>query len=262
MELSHESISSLLRTEKIARDLHVLQSTGSTNEDAAKAASSGAPHGYAVLADSQTMGRGRNPHGTGPRTWDSPSGVNLYTSVIFRPPKSAPSRQMLTLAVGIAVAETVAETCGEYPDLKWPNDVLYQGRKLAGVLLQDFGDAVVAGIGLNVNANEQDFGKAAGIAVSIRSITGDSIDRNRTAALLYAHLERWYNAFLFDRQYVIARWLELSNAIGKRVEWTRENGTVTHLRVTGLDEEGFLVGTTDSGEIQRAISGDVALLSS
>src|SRR5207302_7075942 len=127
-------------------DVQVKTETGSTNADAAAAARAGAPEGLVVVAESQTAGRGRLD-----RQWLSPPRAGLTLSVVLKPPSRY---QWLPLLAGVALVETVRRPGELDAVLKWPNDLLIDGRKCAGILAESVGDAVVVGIGLNVTLRE------------------------------------------------------------------------------------------------------------
>ena len=126
--LTSESIKKMLKTETIGKIIYSFEEVGSTNEVASELARNGAPEGTIIIADSQSKGKGRLQ-----RRWISPPGVNLYMSVIFRPAITAKDAPLLTLVASIALAETIKD---KEPDtlIKWPNDILVKGKKVAGVL--------------------------------------------------------------------------------------------------------------------------------
>lgn len=118
----------------------------STNDEALRLADAGAPAGTAVVADSQTAGRGRAGH-----SWSSPPGVALYASLLLRPTLPPETVPLVTMACGVGLADAVRSATGLPARLKWPNDVLVNGRKCAGILCERSDGAVVCGFGLNVN---------------------------------------------------------------------------------------------------------------
>jgi BirA family biotin operon repressor/biotin-[acetyl-CoA-carboxylase] ligase len=172
--------------------LSVARETASTNDDARRAAAAGAPHGAAFLADAQTRGRGRGAH-----VWHSPPGENLYLSLLLRPDVPAAQIAPLALVVGLAVARTVEPLLpepGPRPAIKWPNDVLVAGRKLAGVLVEaqlrgpDV-TSVVVGVGLNV-ATARFPDDLADRATSLALLGAAPLSRSALAARLLAELGR------------------------------------------------------------------------
>ena len=135
----------------IGRPLYYYPEIGSTNDEAFRLGIAGAPEGTAVIADSQTKGKGRLQ-----RVWHSPPGSNIYTSILLRPNYSPDQAPQISIAAGVAVAEIINEYCPGQVQLKWPNDVLLNKKKVCGILAQmktsaDVIDFVVLGIGINVN---------------------------------------------------------------------------------------------------------------
>src|SRR5512137_1367580 len=160
----------------IGSDIRFFEQTDSTNKVALGLAFGGAPEGTAVIADSQTGGRGR--HG---RSWFSPPGKNIYTSIIIRPAIDPVASSQVTLMTGVAVAELLEALCPGRIDLKWPNDVLANGRKICGILAESRATAVkvdyiVIGIGINVNMAEGDIEDGLrDIATSVKIETGKDV---------------------------------------------------------------------------------------
>ena len=143
-----------------------LQQTASTMKDAAALAAQGQPHGTAVIADRQTAGIGRQGH-----TWHSEDEGGLYLSIVLRLAINPALTPILTMALGLAVQRAVNDLAQVATDLRWPNDVLLNERKLAGILVQAAEGALIAGIGLNVNQSSFPPDLAA-IATSLKLETG------------------------------------------------------------------------------------------
>jgi BirA family biotin operon repressor/biotin-[acetyl-CoA-carboxylase] ligase len=209
-------------------------------KDAATLAAQGAPHGTAVVAESQLAGIGRHGH-----SWHSDDLGGLYLSIILRIPGAAPS---VTLALGLAVQEAVDEVAGVASDLRWPNDVMISERKVAGILVQMADDALIAGIG--VNANQLTFPpELRATATSLRLETGRTFDmetllqRVLTLSLHYTQL---------SRAAILRRFEECSSyARGKSVEVESMTGVTA-----GLDADGFLLVRTPNG-IRTITAGGV-----
>jgi len=170
--------------------IHNLKSCPSTNDVARGMALRGAPEGTAVVSDEQTAGRG-----TKGRSWHSPRGKGLYFSVILRPVSGEIS--LLPLAAGLAAREAVERSHGLAARLRWPNDILWEGKKLGGVLcesgfLGNRPEYVILGVGLNVDHDLDDFPEdIRALAVSVRMATQRPTDRERLLGLLLAEIERW-----------------------------------------------------------------------
>jgi BirA family biotin operon repressor/biotin-[acetyl-CoA-carboxylase] ligase len=236
--------------------------TDSTNVRAKYLAGDGAPEGTVVVAEKQTQGKGRKG-----RTWFSPAGEGIYTSIILRPPISPNEAPKLTLMASVAIAEALLSLTSLKINIKWPNDILINGRKIAGILTEistdmDRIDYVVIGVGVNVNTPRKGFPPDIRYtATSVFMETGKPFPR---IALLRAYLEWleiYYETFKttgFDP--ILNRWKHLADIIG----WRISVDLMDHVRVgevLDIDKDGFLILRDQQGTIERIISGDVTLLS-
>jgi BirA family biotin operon repressor/biotin-[acetyl-CoA-carboxylase] ligase len=224
----------------------------STQQVATDLAEAGAPSGTAVVADEQTAGIGRHGH-----DWYSEAGAGLYLSLILYPPIDPTTRPVLTLALGLATAEAIARVAGIPCDLRWPNDVMLNDRKTAGILVQLAGNAAVAGIGINVN--HQSFPpEIASVATSIRIATGQRYDRTD---LLVALLE---SASAFSRMLndagkgaILEAFTRASSyARGKRVVVDMGDRRIEGI-TAGLDDYGFLRVLKSNGKTETVLAGGV-----
>lgn len=229
---------------------------GSTNDRVRELARSGAPEWTVVLAAEQAGGRGREG-----RAWSSPPG-GLYLSVLLRPSPAAASR--LPLAAGVAVADAVREH-GVPARLKWPNDVLVDDRKLAGILCESASGAgtidwVALGIGVNVELDPATLPpELRGQTASLRAL-GASCSLPEAAASVLAALRVWYDALVSHPESVIDAWRARSAAWwGKPVE-VRTMSELFTGRAVDVDAEGALLVTTPDGQTRRVLSGDVVRL--
>ena len=237
--------------------LHHFYKIGSTNTAAMAAAAEGAPEGSVYLAEEQTAGRGR-----GSNTWQSPQSIGIYCSVILRPTLPPSEVLVLSLAAGLAVQSAIREIDSRVqPDLKWPNDVLIDGKKVCGILTEMNAEAtrvryIVVGIGINVN--QASFPKELS-ATSLRLATGSEWSRVEVAAALLKSLDREYRNLMEDpgaRQSILRRFAENSSWVrGKEVR-IEENGADFEGTTEGLDDRGFLQVRTPSG-LQTVLSGTV-----
>jgi BirA family biotin operon repressor/biotin-[acetyl-CoA-carboxylase] ligase len=227
-------------------------SAPSTQPLATKLAEAGAPSGTAVVADQQTAGIGRQGH-----SWHSEAGTGLYVSLILYPPIEPATRPVLTLALGLATAEAIGRVTGVQCDLRWPNDVMINDRKTAGILVQLAGNAAVAGIGINVS-HEAFPADIADLATSIRLATGRLYDR---ADLLIALLES-ANAFSrmlneAGKDAILAAFTRASSyAKGKRVHVDMGDRQVEGI-TAGLDDNGFLRVLKSNGTVETVLAGGV-----
>lgn len=238
-----------------------LDTVDSTNSEAERHLVAGGPLPCVIFAREQTQGRGRLG-----RRWHSAANGNLYVSFVFRP-RLAPARMHdFTLWMGLNICELVANFCHLTPGLKWPNDLLVNGRKAGGILTEARVDAdqirdLVFGLGLNVN------GTAAGLprdlqrtATTLADATGGPLDLNRFAAALIGRVLTAYHQFL-ERDYgdkFAALWEQYDILRGKPVTLTQGRHTFSGI-AAGIDAEGSLVLRLDSGRTERFRAGEVTL---
>jgi BirA family biotin operon repressor/biotin-[acetyl-CoA-carboxylase] ligase len=259
-DLAPEKIQAQLRSRLIGRPLEVVAEIGSTNDHVMAAGRAGAAEGLAVLADRQTAGRGRRGH-----SWASPAGIGLYTSILLRPSHSPAGVSLLTLVAGLGVAEAIEESAGVATRLKWPNDILVEGRKVAGILAEmasvdEKVSHVVIGIGINVNHGPQDLpGELFQAATSLYLATGRSIPRGELAAAVYNHLDRWYQVFREGRiETILAAGRERSATLGRPVDVLADEGRWHGLAVD-LEADGALLVREEGGELRRVLANDVSI---
>lgn len=258
--LEPADIQRALRTSRFGRSLAVFDAIASTNTEALERARDGAPEGHVVLADSQRQGRGRLK-----RQWVSPPGCNLYCSLIVRPALPVAQVPLLTLTAGLAAAETVATRVSEGVRIKWPNDVLIQGRKAAGILteMETEGGRVafaVVGIGVNLNATEAQFPPALRrLATSIAAATGRAVDRAAFCAELLNRLEDRYDLLLRHGFAAIAPlWQDWDALAGRRIE-VRDGGRAVTGTARGLAADGRLRLEAADGA-HDIVAGDVTVV--
>lgn len=246
--------------------VYELGAVDSTQNAAARAATAGAPHGSVFRAEAQTAGRGRQGH-----AWASPPGQNLYLSVLLRPRTPVAALLPLTLAAGVAAAEAVAAAAGVRPDLRWPNDLLWDGKKLAGVLLESSSpgglgaaaQAAILGIGINVNQTVFPPNLVA-IATSLRLVLGRQADREALAAELLRQLRRRYDQWAEGGVAALLAAFEQASsyARGRRVRVGHDGGGGASFTGTtaGLDAAGFLRVRRDgapAGTAETVLGGEV-----
>jgi BirA family biotin operon repressor/biotin-[acetyl-CoA-carboxylase] ligase len=238
-----------LKTKILGREVLSYRSLGSTNQLGFRLAEAGIREGTLIVADEQTQGRGRMG-----RSWHSPPGLGLWTSVILRPnipPFKAPG---LSICAGLALAQTIRKLTGLDARIKWPNDCLINGLKAGGILLElsaelDRTNFVIAGVGVNVNHLPKDFPKKlSGRATSVRMEWGEEISRVK---LLTSFLQRFESVYLDFKKRGLSPQRQLikkfSSLLGKKVavRFGRE-------RIEGLaqdiDDNGSLVIITPKGE--------------
>ncbi len=258
--LSPLEIGPLLNTHDVGRTLHYRDTLPSTNEFAFRLASEGAFHGEVVIAEQQTAGKGRRG-----RSWVSPAGVNLYCSTVLRPDLPPQRAAEMTLTAAVALAETIREA-GVDASIKWPNDVMVAGKKVAGILTElsaepDRVHFVILGIGVNLNVKQKDLpDELRDIATSLFEARGQPVPRALFTAALLTRLEEWLDRHS-DEGFapVRAAWKKLSGTIGQEVLVKGESKEVRGVAVD-IDESGALLVRTEGGKVERVMAGDVEQL--
>jgi BirA family biotin operon repressor/biotin-[acetyl-CoA-carboxylase] ligase len=258
--LDHQRILEGLETEAIGRTLHLYDEVTSTNDVAMALAEGGAAHGAAVVAERQSGGRGRFG-----RVWASPPRVGLWVSVVLRPRVPAAAAPTMTLVAGIAAAEAIELAAGAAVAVKWPNDLLLDGRKVAGILTElrttdQTVEHLVVGIGINVHQALHDFPPdLAHTAISIRLATGRAISRVLLLRHLFARLEAWVVRLGIEGPApVVAAAATRMPMLGCPVVVVsgpnRWEGTAA-----GLDADGALVLELPGGRTRRVLAAEVTL---
>jgi len=261
MNFNEETLKKSLAGKCFGHQLYYFTETGSTNDEAFSLGLAGAPQGTVVIADSQTKGKGRMQ-----RLWHSPKNSNIYTSVILRPPVQPSKASQIPIAAGVAVAEVLETYCPDKVRLKWPNDVLVEGKKVCGILAQmktfaDAVDFVVLGIGINVNLSREQFPRdIQEIATSLAVETGREISRLELIISLYENLEKCYKKLLQKGFGPIKeKWLELAPMIGRTVQVTFKDETLEG-KATGLDDDGSLILLTEGAKEIKVSAGDATII--
>lgn len=234
---------------------HALGEVVSTQEELARLAAAGAPEGTVVTAEHQTGGRGRRGHSW----WDAP-GENLLVSILLRPPIRAAQAAQLSLVAAVAVVDALEVVPGVAVGIRWPNDILVDGRKLCGILSEGVagGDGalehVLLGTGLNVNQAEFP-DTVRDVATSLRLLTGRAQDRERLLERLLAALDRRYRQFLGGGFAAVRPdWRRHSVTLGRPV-WTPDG---REGQAVDVDEDGALVVRAGDGPPLRLQSGEIA----
>jgi BirA family transcriptional regulator, biotin operon repressor / biotin---[acetyl-CoA-carboxylase] ligase len=236
-------------------DVRRLASTGSTNSDLLALARDGAPEGVVLVADHQTAGRGRLD-----RVWEAPAGASLLVSVLLRPDLPLQQAYRVTMATALAASEACEEVAGFRPLLKWPNDLVVDDRKLAGILAESVLtggrlDAVVVGMGLNVNWPD-DLPDRLGLdATAANLVAGHDVDRGDLLVSFLRRLEEWYG----NERDLLAAYRERSATLGREVRVEVAGGWFEG-RAVDVSGEGHLVVELPAGERREVAVGDVVHL--
>ncbi|UCF72967.1 MAG: biotin--[acetyl-CoA-carboxylase] ligase [Deltaproteobacteria bacterium] len=241
------------------RDIVYFRETDSTNTRAKDLAAGDAPEGTLIVSEKQEKGRGRKGRG-----WFSPPQQGIYASLILRPTISPREAPRITLLTAVAVAETLLSLTGLKVNIKWPNDILVNGRKIAGILTEisahtDAIDYIVVGLGLNVNTPrfpDDIRDKATSILIE----TGKQFPRIRLIREYLRRLERYYEVFKgIGFEPVMKRWKQLTNIVGQEI-MVEVTGKKYIGEVKDVDRDGALILKDTNGKSHRISSGDVTLM--
>lgn len=233
------------------------QSIGSTNETAHIFAVAGLPEGTIIVAEKQSKGRGRLG-----RKWHSSPGKGLYFSIILRPKMPLAQTPGLSLIAGLAVVRAIYAAAGLKVSMKWPNDILNDGKKLAGILVEleaelDRVDYVIVGIGVNVSHQKKDFSRQLSrTATSLKIAGGREVTRAALLQSILLQFEKFYDNFCHHGlKYIGTELLECSSVLGKKVSLSMGKKKITGLAV-GFDDNGGLLIKNKNG-VRAYSAGDV-----
>lgn len=252
-----EILRPLIRGTVFDSELHHFYKIGSTNTAAMAAAAEGAPEGSIFLAEEQTAGRGR-----GANSWQSPRSTGIYCSAVLRPGLPPSDVLPLSLAAGLAVQAAIQQVDSRMrPDLKWPNDLLIDGKKVCGILTEMNAEATrvrYIAVGIGINVNQASFPKELQ-ATSLRLETGSEWSRVELAGALLKSLDREYRQFTENpgaRDSIVQRFGQNSSwTLGRKVR-IEESGSAFEGTTEGLDSRGFLKVRTANG-VRTVLSGTV-----
>ena len=256
--LDKEHISEHLNSKWIAKDIIYLPSTDSTNIQAKYYGEKNHKNGTVVVTEEQTAGRGRRG-----RSWVSPIG-NSYFSILLYPDVRVDRASMITLIAAMAVARAVKETAGLDTMIKWPNDVVANGKKICGILTESSTDLeyiqyVVVGIGINCNQTEFD-DEIKATATSISLETGKTVDRSKLLAKVFEYFEKYYETFIQteDMSKLHEQYNELLINKGREVKII-EKDNVRVMSAVGINDMGALIVENENGNLEEIISGEVSV---
>ncbi len=254
-----DDLKSRLKSKIIGGEILVFQETESTNSVAERMARNGSREGLVVFAETQTKGRGRMG-----RKWISPKGKGLWFSVMLRPRFAPTAVTRLTILTAVAVSQAIRDTTRLDARIKWPNDILVNGKKVAGILTDMLSDAdtikhAIIGIGVDVRCAPQDFPpEVRAIATSLEHEANAKFSRPELAARILSLMDVYYAKAHGRFQEIVDEWANFSSSLGKRAHVTvgtrRIEGTVQ-----ALDADGALLVRCDSGRIEKIVGGDLVL---
>ena len=259
--ISSELISGYLGEHPWAGNIHYLDTVGSTNTFLKQMAEEGAPHGTVVIAGEQTQGRGRLG-----RSFVSPKGCGIYLSALLRP-ESPPDRlSHVTALAAVAAADAIERVTQVHTEIKWPNDLVAEGKKLVGILTElsvEWETArtqyLVIGIGINANHTMEDFpGELQGTASSLALLSGRRVERGRLAAELIRNLSNVQPEDSVACHLALEKYRKRCLTIGKRIQVLRAGQSRTGFAVDVSSDFGLLV-RYDDGSSELVNSGEVSV---
>ncbi len=258
--LADDLLARLGKTKVIGRDIRVFQETTSTNDIVEKLARDGVKEGVVVFAESQTKGRGRLG-----RKWISPARKGLWFSILLRPDLRPQEATQLTVASATALRRAIESETGLQPEIKWPNDILIGGKKVAGILTElsaelDKVRYIILGIGIDVNLDAGEFpAELKKIATSLKIESGEAVSRAELATTILLELDKDYSRICSGKFAAVAdEWESGCATIGRNVTVHIGDRKIRG-RAESLDDDGALLVRTEHGHLERVIGGDVTL---
>jgi len=257
-----EEISKVFCGDIIGREIIYHETVTSTNDIAMElSARKKDPEGIVVIADTQTKGRGRFG-----REWISPPGVNCYFTVILRPSVPQNDLTLFTLMAAIAVVSAIREFTGLKAEIKWPNDILLNGKKTGGILTEARSargriGLMAVGIGININMSLNDLPEdIRAFSTSLAAESGKYFNRAGLLGKILKELERYYKILLKgNKRALINDWLRLNSTIGNKVI-VKDNDKIMSGIAENINESGELMIKLVSGKIETVRAGDVTIL--
>lgn len=258
-KLSEMGIRGYKDTRWLGETIIYRDSMDSSNTQAKRMGEDGAENGILVVTDCQTAGKGRRG-----RSWVSPVGVNCYYTVLLRPDIPAEKASMITLVAALALAKAIKETAQLETLIKWPNDVIANGKKLCGILTESSTDLEYINylvVGIGVNCNQTDFpDEIKETASSIQLETGRKVNRCQLLGSFLTYFERYYEVFLKTED--LSQLEEAYNSLlvnrGREVKII-EKGCERVLTAIGIDQNGALLVKDEEGRQEAIISGEVSV---
>lgn len=256
--LDMAAIMKQMQTKTIGHNLIYIDEIDSTQTKAHQLIAEGAAEGTVVIAELQTRGKG-----TRGKAWHSPKGKGIWMSIVLKPSIPAQYISQLTLLSAVALCRTINKQLGLNIGVKWPNDLLIDGKKVSGILLESSSEDdrlryVIAGVGISVNITKNDFPKELhDKATSLQIESGKRVDREQILCAFLLQFEQLYELYL-EKGFAPIRslWEALSVSLNRPIEVHSASGFISGI-AKGLDESGALLVTEDDGQVKKIFSGDV-----
>lgn len=257
-----EKLNNIFRGDIIGKEIIFLETITSTNDVAMElAAQRENPEGIVVIADTQTKGRGRFG-----RTWVSPPDVNIYFTVILRPSPPTNEAALITLMAAVAVVSAIQEYTGLKAGIKWPNDILINGKKTGGILSEMRSASgrisyLAVGIGINVNMSLNDLPEdVKALSTSLKIESGEPVDRVQLLGKIFAELERAYKILLQgNKRVLINDWIRLNSTLGSNVIVKNHDRIISGI-AENINDNGELIIRLPSGGTETVTAGEVTIL--
>lgn len=259
-KISDNEIRLGLETNRLGHDIYYYDQVDSTQTIAQELANKGVKEGAIVVADEQTGGRGRMA-----RAWYSPKETGIWMSLILRPKIPIQHTPQLTLLTAVAIVQAIEEISGLSPVIKWPNDILINGKKVVGILTElqaeaDRVHAVIIGMGINVNQNQDHFPvHIKEIATSLFIEKGKYFTRAEIIQKILLSFERLYDQFLKDGfKPIKSLWESYAISLKQMITARTLSGTIRG-KAIGINDEGVLLVQTEEGEVKHIYSADIEI---
>lgn len=242
------------------KTIHYFDTIGSTNDEARRMAKSGAPHGTVLIAGHQTGGHGRRG-----RSFHSPAGSGIYMSVLLRPDCAPTELMHLTCAAAVAMCDAIEQAVGFRPGIKWTNDLVYDRRKIGGILTelgftnQGLVDYAIIGIGINCTQTELDFPEdIRSIAASLAMVSQTRVEADVVAAAMIQALQKMDSQLLSAKAQILAQYKKDCITLGQEIVLLRGDGKRYGI-ARDIDPDGGLVVEFQSGTLEVVSSGEVSV---
>lgn len=245
--------------EWFAGDIYFYDEIGSTNDECKKLAEEGAKHGTLVVAEKQTKGKGRRG-----RSWESPKGTGIWMTLLLRPDIEPYNSSGLTLVTAMAINKAVQEITGLDAKIKWPNDIVVNGKKVTGILTEmsaqpEMINYIVIGIGINVNTEEfpEDIAKTAS---SLKIESGKTIKRSSIIALFGKYFEQYYAKYIKtqDMSLLIDEYNKELINVDRQIKVLAKENSYTGI-AKGINRHGELIVETENKELKNVVAGEVSV---
>lgn len=245
--------------EWFAGDIYFYHEIGSTNDECKKLAEEGAKHGTLVVAEKQTKGKGRRG-----RSWESPKGTGIWMTLLLRPDIEPYNSSGLTLVTAMAINKAVQEITGLDAKIKWPNDIVVNGKKVTGILTEmsaqpEMINYIVIGIGINVNTEEfpEDIAKTAS---SLKIESGKTIKRSSIIALFGKYFEQYYAKYIKtqDMSFLIDEYNKELINVDRQIKVLAKENSYTGI-AKGINRHGELIVETENKELKNVVAGEVSV---